>query len=194
MGFNCKGFASTKPDNILEAIGFIRQHAVSATSALGHLEVHQVQVNWVGPTTGAILQLPCFNSANSRPGQYSVLNVCEANIIDEPLPVGTTKLEVSSLNRSGRYNRKLSQSRRNTRRILDRGRANNESHGLISVQILIINTDVVGLWNLTNVDALPSIGREINDDLITLAGADVEIRSRDRSREEASVRGDDLER
>lgn len=74
---NLHSFVWTQPYDVLKCDSFIRLDAPSAISTRDDLEINQMDVNWVTPSTTLVDQLPDLNGTSLR--------LCENSSID---PVG----------------------------------------------------------------------------------------------------------
>lgn len=146
----------------------------------------------VGPSSSAVLELPDLDGAAGDVGQNAVVDIVEADTVDTPLSVSAVELKMvrhRRARRSGEVNR--GQGVRNCRRVRNGGRRHDETHHLVRVQVIFIGADIFGV---PESNVLAGKGSEVEDYLVALRHADVQGGSGSRAREETCVRGDDLER
>ena len=193
VGFDRHDLIGCKPDNVLQAQALVGvDDSVVVVGSRENAEVDQVDMNRVAPATTTVLELPDLDSPTGHVCQETVLDIRKDNAVDLPLSVATIKLE-ASINTRGLVGREidLAQAVGDDACVSHRGRADNELHDLVGVEIVGIRSNII---RVPQRDVLASKGSKVEYNLVAFGHADVDLGSGDGPNKEPSVACNDLER
>ena len=185
-------FIHIQPHDILQGHFLVRHQSASATRARGDLQINQVNMNWVRPSTTRIGERPLLDCTTFRFSENALVDLGPCDTVDFPFAVGTLELEIILGWSMGWWERNVSQ-------ILGKGygfdvaaaSTYNKACATLAMSILLRNSRV---WVLThyligrvvvlvssnlaavaNSDVLPCIGRKVEENLPSLSNRDEKV-------------------
>jgi hypothetical protein len=181
---NPNNLIGTKEDNILHSDLLVRLNTTSGTG--NNLEINQVDMDRVSPSTGRVLKLPKLGGSTLRVGEDTIGDIRKSNSVDTPLSIGTLKLEVL-VDGSLHFRKGLgTENRRNGAVIVVVGNnfSNDESHNSVGTSKVLVGHNITGVLH-SNI--LSSVSREVDNNLITLSYRDVHVVDGNRLANESRV-------
>jgi hypothetical protein len=187
-------FVGVQPDNILECNLFIRQDTTTrAASACDDLEVDQMDMNGVGPSTSAVLKNPVLDRSTLRFGEHTLFGtISPGDTVDLPFATCTLELELVFDCGVGGREWHIAELGREVVVLVVVGycTSDDELHNLVGVQVIGVIGD---LLVAPQCYVAVFVGAEVNDDLPPFSHGDIELSRVDRVEKKTSVGSNDLE-